>query len=180
MGLTFAIILLVITILFAILSLYIFIILLKTRVPFVRSPLKVTDTIIHELGISKDDIVYDLGCGNARVMIEIERQTNAQTIGYELSPWAYFLGRCNIRLHKSKAIIRYADFYKADLSDATIIFAFLIVAVMPSVGELLEKQPKPGTTVVCYGFPIPAWRATKIIPTRQNDPKASKIYIYKR
>ncbi len=180
MGLVVAIILLIITVFFAILSLYIFIVLLKTKVPFVRTPLTVIDTIIREVGITKDDILYDLGCGNARVMIEIEKKTGVTAVGYELSPWAYFLARWNIRLHQSRAEVRYADFYKANLSDATIVFAFLIVAVMPKVGEQLEKQLQPGATVVCYGFSIPQWTPTKTIPTRQNDPKASKIYIYKR
>ncbi len=180
MELVIALILLIVTIFFAILAIYIFIILLKTKVPFVRTPLAVIDTIINAVGITSRDTVYDLGCGNARVLIEIERKTGARVVGYELSPWAYFLARWNVRLHQSKALIGYADFYKADLSPATVVFAFLIVAVMPKVGAQLEKQLKPGTTVVCYGFSIPQWTPNKTIPTRQNDPKASKIYIYKR
>ncbi|MBI5037548.1 MAG: class I SAM-dependent methyltransferase [Candidatus Kerfeldbacteria bacterium] len=180
MGLIIALSLLVITILFAILAVYIFIILLKTKVPFVRTPFSVIETIVHEVHITNHDVVYDLGCGNARVLLDIERATGARVVGYELSPWAYFLARMNVKNNKSKAEIRYQDFYKADLSEATVVFAFLIVAVMPKVGAQLEKQLKPGTTVVCYGFSIPQWIPTKTIPTRQNDPKASKIYIYKR
>ena len=180
MSLLFALIVLFLTILFAILVIYILIVLLKTKVPFVRTPERVINQVLQEITIKPTDTVYDLGCGNARFLITVEKKTGARTIGYEISPWAYFLSQVNIRLRKAKTIVHYKNFYKADLSTANVVFCFLINSVMPKVGKQLERQLQPGSTVICFGFAIKAWQPAKIILTKPDNPRSSKIYIYQR
>lgn len=154
--------------------------LLYTRVPFVRTSKKTIDRILREIAIKKDDTVYDLGCGNARVLLEVEKKTGAKAIGFELSPWAYILAKLNLLYHKTSVQVRYGDFYRENIADADIVFCFLINSVMPKVKQYLEKQLKPGTIVVSLAFPIKAWKPIKEFPSRQKDLKSSNIYIYKR
>jgi len=168
-----------ITILMLLLSIFISIILFYTKVPFVRTPSHITEMILDNIYISKTDIVYDLGCGDASTLIAVEKKFGATTIGYEISPWAYFIGRLNIKFSKSKTKILYKNFYKEDLSDANIVFCYLIDSVMEKVGHQLKKQLKPGSTIVSFGFHIPGWEPVKTIKTQPDNPKASKIFIYK-
>lgn len=176
----FSIVLLIITVISLLLILAIFIIFLYTKVPFVKTPKRAIKIILENINISPSDTVYDLGCGDASMLIAIEKHTQAKTIGYEISPFAYLKARLNIFINRSKTKLFYKNFYQEDLGEANIIFCFLIQRVMSKVGDQLKKQLRPGTTVVSYAFPIPDWIPTEVIKTRQNDPEASKIYIYQR
>lgn len=171
---------LLVVIVTAILSITILIILFYTRVPFVRTPSRVIDEIIKTAGINEKDVVYDLGCGDAKVMVEVAKRTGARVAGYEISPWAFFLGRLRIWFTKSKAKIFYKNFYKENLAPADVIFCFLIDSVMERVGKQLETQLKKGATVISFAFHVPQWQPSKIIKPFPEKKKSSKIFIYKK
>lgn len=95
-----------------------------TKVPYVKTPIKNISTLLDSLKITDRDIVYDLGCGNAEVLIEIERLTYAATLGFEISPFAFIMAKINIYRKKSSTRLLYRDFRNQDLSDATIVFFF--------------------------------------------------------
>lgn len=174
------ILVLIISISFCILAAYILFILFFTRVPFVRTPKKIIKKILEEVKIRPNDTVYDLGCGDAKFLIAIEKATGAKTIGYEISPWAYFLAKLKIRLKKSKTTMLYKNFYKENLSGANVVFCYLIDSVMAKVGQQLKRQLKKGATVISYAFAIPDWVPVKKIILFPNKKNSSKIYIYQR
>lgn len=174
------VLILIISILFCILAIYILFILLFTRVPFVRTPKKVIEKILEEVKITPNHTVYDLGCGDAKFLIAIERATGAKTIGFEISPWAYILAKFNIWFKKSKTQVFYKNFYKENLSDADVIFCFLIDSVMPKVKNQLEHQLKKGAIVIDFAFAIKEWVPTKVIDSQPSKKRSSKIYIYQR
>jgi SAM-dependent methyltransferase len=161
-------------------AILIFIILILTKVPFVKTPKKVLEKILSELSIKPTDIVYDLGCGDAQFLIAVEKRFGCQTIGYEISPTAFLLAKLNISLNKAKTKVFYHNFYYQDLSKADFVFCFLIDSVMPKVQRLLEKQLKKGSQVISFAFPIKEWQPTKVIDSDPKNPKASKIYFYQR
>lgn len=173
-------IILLITVALTILSLFILIILFYTRVPFVRTPLKIINQILKNAKISPNQTIYDLGCGDARFLIEVEKHTGAKTVGFELSPWAYFLAKLNIWFNNSQTKIFYKNFYKENLAPADVIFCFLLDSVMEKVGKQLEQQLKPGATVISFAFHIPQWKPSEIIEPFPEKKKSSKIYIYQR
>jgi len=171
-------IILVVTISFSVLAVYILIVLIYTKVPFVRTPTKVINTILDENIIKPNHTVYDLGCGSAKFLIAIEKNVGAKTIGYEISPWAYFLAKMNTWLRKSKTKVHYKNFYKENLTKADIVFCFLLDSVMPKVKKQLEQQLKKGSTVISFAFPIKDWEPKKLLNPFPNKKKSSKIYIY--
>lgn len=171
---------LIASIAFAILALYTLVILFYTKVPFVRTPNRVIAMVLDEANIKPGENVYDLGCGDARFLIEVEKRTGANTFGFEIAPWAYFLARLNIKLKKSKTVLYHKNFYKQDLSGADVVFCFLMDSVMPKVQAKLEQDLKPGARVISFAFAIKAWQPAKIIDSKKFHPRASKIYIYQR
>jgi len=180
MLLTLLVIALIITILATFLSAIVLFFLFYTRVPFVKTPQKVIDTILKEVKIEQSDTVYDIGCGDASTLITIEKETGAKTIGLELTPIAFAKGLFNIWKNKSKTKILYRNFYKENLSQANIVFCFLIDSVMKKVGQQLDKQLMPGSKVIAFAFPIPHWKPTKIFTPFPAKRKSSKIYIYQK
>lgn len=161
-------------------AILIFIILILTKVPFVKTPKKVVDKILDEVVIKPTDAVYDLGCGDAQFLIAVEKRFGCRTVGYEITPIAYLLAKINISLNKAKTKVFYHNFYHQDLLKADIVFCFLIDSVMPKVQKLLEKQLKKGAQVISFAFPIKEWQPTKVIDSDPQNPKASKIYFYQR
>jgi len=174
------IILLMLAVIISIFTVIVFFILLLTGVPFVKTPKKVMEKILEEVKIKPTDVVYDLGCGDAQFLLAVEKRFGCKTIGYELSPIAYFLAKINIKVNKVKTNVFYKNFYKENLADADVIFCFLIDSVMPKVQKLLEKQLKKGARVISFAFPIKEWQPTKVIETDPGNKKASKIYFYQR
>jgi len=149
-----------------------------TRVPFVPTPKRNVKIAIDQLELKPGQKFYDLGCGDGRFLIEAEKR-GAQAIGFEISPWAHFLGRLNLWRHKSKAKILYKNFYHLNLSDADAIFCFLITDVMPKVEEKLKKELKPGAKIVCYGFKLPTWKPIKVVDLKPQNKRSSKVYLYR-
>ncbi|MFA6553070.1 MAG: hypothetical protein WCT27_01440 [Patescibacteria group bacterium] len=164
-----------------------FVLLLIYKAPYVKTPTSAIETILNSISIRPEELVYDLGCGDADVLIALEKKFGCRTIGYEASPFPYIRALRNIRLNKAKTQVYWRDFFKADLSKADIVFCFLIQSLMPRVGVYLQGQLKPGSRVICYGYPIPNWPASPN-RTRGEQPTqtidvpntSSKIYCYQR
>jgi len=74
--------------------------------------------------------------------------------------------------------VYYKNFYKENLSNANVVFCFLIDSVMAKTGKQLKQQLKGGSTVISFAFAIKEWAPTKVINPFPNKKNSSKIYIY--
>lgn len=151
--------------------------LLWVKVPFVPTPKKNVGLAIDQLNLKPGEIFYDLGCGDARFLIEAEKR-GAKAIGFEISPWAYVRASLNIILNRSRAKVIYKNFYHADLRDAAGVFCFLLDVVMPQVETKLISELKPGSRIVCYGFKLPTLTPDKITSLNPKNRNSSSIYLY--
>ncbi|MFA5022030.1 MAG: hypothetical protein WC508_03060 [Patescibacteria group bacterium] len=149
------------------------------KVPFVPTPQKNVKIVIDQLDLKPGQIFYDLGCGDARFLIEAAKR-GAMATGFEIAPWAIWRAKLNIFFQKSQAKVLYKNFYNVNLTDADAVFCFLIDVVMPKVEKKLQQELKPGALIACYGFKLPNWPPEKIVDLKPFDKRASKIYIYKK
>lgn len=135
------------------------------------------ERILRLAEIKDDDLIYDLGSGDGRVIAAIANNTNANLVGYEISLLPYIFSKIKIFfLGLSKRVeIRFADFLKRDLSQATIIFCFLTPMAMKKLGPKFKKELKPSTKVISYTFSIPDWPVYKI---DKPDKKSIPIFYY--
>lgn len=156
--------------------------LFRDKVPYVSTPKWAIDWLCENLPLPSrerlgEGVIYDLGCGDGRVLIALKKKFPTITaIGYERNWWPFILAK--IRTKGSDIIIRRKNFYHADLSDARIVFCFLIHSVMPKVEKLLRSQLKPGAIVYSYGFMFPCWKPTAQI-TNPERPHGSKLNFYR-
>jgi len=150
-----------------------FVTLISTKVPFAPTPKKTINLALKEAEVKAGQVVYDLGCGDGRVLLAAEK-FGAKTVGFELSLSNYLKTKFKIWLTGSKSKIYRKNFLKQNLSDADIIFCFLVGKVMPKVKEKLKNNLKPGTKIISYAFAFPSWQPYKILET-----KPSKTYFYK-
>lgn len=163
-----------------ILAIIFFIQIITIKAPYVKTPPRVIEKIFSEIKINPQDIVYDLGCGDASFLIAVEKKFGAQTIGFELSPIAYCRAKQKIKREQAKTKLFFKSFFKQTISDADVVFCFLVPGIMEKVGTYLESQLKRNAQVISYAFPIPQWQPSKILDTLPNGNQSSKIYIYNK
>ncbi len=126
--------------------------------------------------VRPEDSVYDLGCGDARTLIHALEKGAREVVGYEVSLIPYFLAKIKGRKYGEKFKILYRDFYKADISGATIIFLFLSYNAHAKLGKKFMKELKPGTRIATYVWPIEGW-VPQIVDKTEKD---LSIFIYER
>ncbi len=146
-------------------------------VPYVSTSDWAIQWLVNNLKLTDDAVVYDLGCGDARVLKAIKaRYPSIKAIGYEKAWWPLLLAKWRNR--KSGVEVRNADFYKADLKDADFVFCFLIQAVMTDVENLLRRELGPEARVYSYGFRFPTLRRVDEIINPQR-PQGSRLLVYR-
>lgn len=155
---------------------------LYTSVPYAPTPHKTVEKILNLINLQPGERFYDLGCGDGRVLFAAEK-LGAKAYGFELSPFSYIRTALKIKLKKSTAKIFYKNFYSAELEGADVIFCFLVGSVMPKLQKKFEKELKPGTRIVSYGFSFPGWIPAQIISPEENKSLtgfSTPVYIYKK
>lgn len=152
---------------------------LKTGLPYVGTPNWAIDWLRDNLKLANDDVVYELGCGDARVLSAIAK-TNpaAKFIGIEIQWWPYLWAKWRTR-NQSNITISRGDFLKTDLTSATLVYGFFITVMMPKVADRLRQALHDGAQVISFGFALPGWMPVEEIPNPKKA-KGSKIRIYRK
>lgn len=152
-----------------------FLAFLITEVPFVRSPAADLVPVLKKYGITEKDYLIDLGSGDGRILFHAEKEIGLQVAGWELGGWTYWLSRYKTWRLKSRAQFYCRDFFKDDLSRASVVYAFLYPKFMQGLWEKLTRECRPGTLVITRGFYMP--NATIIEEIGNND--LDHLFIYR-
>ena len=121
-----------------------------------------------------DELLYDLGAGDARVLVMAAKEFSANAIGIEIGPVQCLVGGLSIFFSgcRKRARMRFGDFYKADISDADVIFVYATSSQTSRLLPLLEQQLRPGARVISIAADFQGW-APKTVD-REN-----LIFLYK-
>ncbi len=151
---------------------------LYLAVPYVPSKKSVIKKMIQAAGLKKNDTVYDLGCGDGRLLIAAEKKAKVKSIGFEIAPLVYLLARLRTLIMRSRAQVRFANFFNANLRQANVIFCYLFPNILPNLAKKIKKECKRGTRVISNTFRIPGLKLTKMFA---KNPKKGlpTIYVYK-
>lgn len=137
---------------------------LLVLVPYVPTPRAVARRMVELAQLTGTETVYDLGCGDGRILMEAKRRfPGIRAIGYELPLGIYLLARLRIALAGfsrndqpgGPIEIRMRDFFGANLSDADVLFLYLIPEVFARLERKLQSELRPGTKVISHGFSFP-------------------------
>ncbi len=152
------------------------------KVPFVSVPVEVIKEIVKTLKLNEGSIVYDLGCGNARVLSIAQKiHPKAHFVGVELIWWAYMLAKLRIWKNRQNKNIKILckNFFQVNVSNATHVFLYLYPEAMDKLLPKLEKELKKGTRVVSATFKFSQKQYTeKIDLHRDQNQLARTLYVY--
>ena len=137
----------------------------KGEVPFVPSPDEVIEAMLKLAETTPQDTVYDLGCGDGRIVVMAAKQFGASSVGIDIDPdriqEANQFARENGVTDKVK--FREQDLFQADIHEATVVTLYLLTTVNRKLRPKLQKELKPGTRVVSHQFDMGDWKPEKRI-----------------
>ncbi len=149
-------------------------------VPFVPSPEVVIRRMLQLADVRENEIVYDLGCGDGRVLIIAAKEFGARAVGIEIRRDLY--EQCVRRVRdlglEDRVKVYHGNFFEYDLSDADVITLYLLTSVNERLRPKLERELRPGTRVVSHDFEVPGWRPI-IIEDLYEEWRSHKLYLYK-
>lgn len=124
-------------------------------------------------GAGPSDVVYDLGCGDGRIIVEAAKTFNARAVGVEADPIRAFYCKVSVSARRlnGRARVIWANFFHVDLSEATIVTIFLSQGANRRLKSKLLSELRPGTRVVSHVWTFEDW------DPRSTDPQ-NEITLY--
>ncbi|MDN4039327.1 class I SAM-dependent methyltransferase [Massilia sp. YIM B02443] len=138
----------------------------RLDVPYVPTPQEVVDKMLDLAKVGKNDVLYDLGCGDGRIVVTAAKERGARGTGIDLDPARIAEARENAKKAgvSERASFRVGDLFKTDVSSATVVTLYLLPTVNAKLRPQLWKQLKVGTRVVSHAFDMGSeWPAEKTV-----------------
>lgn len=143
--------------------------------PWVPTKSKQKRQIINSIDFKDGDTVYDLGCGTGTLLFEtIKKNPNIHAVGIELSIVPYLVAKIRSIFYKNVEI-KFGNLFKKDISNANIVFIFLLSKSYPKLIKKLKVDLNPNTTIVVEAWPLQNIEPEKII----KEDNLLPVYIYK-
>ena len=144
-------------------------------VPFEPSPAHVVDEMLKLADVRKGDVLYDLGCGDGRIVIAAARQFGARGVGIDIDPQRIRDSLANARSAGllDRVTFRNEDLFEASIAEATVVTLFLWPEVNLRLRPKLLRDLKPGTRVVSYYWDMGDWA-----PEKEIEVDGHAIYLW--
>ncbi len=132
--------------------------------------------MLDQITPSKNSKIYDLGCGDGKILFQIESKFGIPGIGYELSLLPYLISKLKTLLLKYKTKIYFQNLFNANLNNADYIFIYLTPSIIQKVSNKILKECKLNTVIISNTFKVPNLKLIKTIAGTNS----TKIYVYKK
>lgn len=140
--------------------------------PWVPTSMKMVHKMLSMAEVGHEDLVYDLGCGDGRMIVTAARHYGARAVGIEIDPLRYLWckGLISILGLRDRVQVVYGNFFSQDLRQADVVTCFLVQATNLELEGKLKRELRPGTRVVSNRFAFPG-----LYKVRQDG--EAKLYL---
>lgn len=147
--------------------------------PFLVTPPEVVDQMLKLARVGPDDVVYDLGSGDGRLVIAAARDFRARGVGIEIDPKLVAQSREHARRAGVEPRVTFLeqDLFRADLSAATVVTIYLTREVNLRLRPKLERELSPGTRVVSFNFDMGDWEPASMLRVDING-RTTPVYLW--
>jgi len=151
--------------------------------PYVATPMNIVERMLEMADVDGNDVLYDIGCGDGRIVITAAKNFRARGVGIDIDPRRIKESRAGAAEAGVEDLVefRLGDATKMDISQATVVTLYLL----PESNALLVPQLnklKPGAFVVSHNYTIPGWESKEIRSVDISDITGQNhtIYLYRR
>lgn len=152
--------------------------------PYVPTPQVVVDRMLELAKVTNKDVIYDIGCGDGRIVITAAKRFGAAGVGIDIDPHMVEMSSRNARAAGVEKLVKFLclDATKADVSPATVVTLYLLPESNVLLRPLLEKELRPGARVVSHNYMMAGWEAkqTQAIVLKDESGMDHNIYVYVR
>jgi ribosomal protein L11 methylase PrmA len=136
-------------------------------VVFVPTPQDAVEKMLEFAQVKKGDVVYDLGCGDGRIVVTAAKKYGVRAVGIDIDPQRIKESRENVRTNGVEKLvtIKHADVFAEDLSEASVVTLYLLPSLNVKLIPQLQKL-KPGSRVVSYQFSMQGVKPAEVYSGR--------------
>lgn len=152
------------------------------QVPYVPTPQDVVDKMLELAKVTSNDVVYDLGSGDGRIVITAAQKYGARAVGVEINPDLYRQSSDHIKELglQERVQIKCEDMFDVSVRPATVVMLYLLTSFNEKLRPMLERELHPGTRIVCHDFHVPGWEPDKVVDVVSKAGLPHKLYLYVR
>ena len=142
---------------------------------FVPTPEEVVDAMLKLANVHKGDVVYDLGCGDGRMVVRAAKQFGVRGVGIDINPERIAEAKANAAQNGVNNLVtfRNEDLFEADIKEASVVTLYLLTSLNVKLRPKLWRDLKPGTRIVSHSFDMGEWK-----PDRKMDVNGRTIYLW--
>ena len=152
-------------------------------VPYWPTPMKVVDKMLEFADVKKGDVVYDLGCGDGRILVTAAKRFGVKGFGFDIDPKQVQDSLDNVKKNKLEDLvtIKKADIFTLDLRDASVVTLYLMPELNVRLMPQLEKL-KPGSRIVSHDWDMKGAKPNKMVTLRAKNEmgleRVHKVYLW--
>lgn len=148
-------------------------------VHFVATPHEAVEIMLRLAEVKQTDVVYDLGCGDGRIVIAAAKKAGCMAYGFDIDPEMVEKSRENVRKEKLERLvtIKQQDIFDLDLSKASVVTLYLLPEINVALIPKLE-QMKPGSRIVSHSFDIEGVEPDVEATVFREGGKSNKVYLW--
>jgi len=151
--------------------------------PFVPTPPEVVARMLELAAVGPRDVVYDVGCGDGRMVIAAAKTYGARGVGIEIDPALLEECRAGARREGVESLIRFVekDALKVSLTGATVLALYLLPESLETLSPVFERDLAPGVRIVSHDYAIPGWTGRLVLSEVVEDAagREHKIHLYR-
>jgi SAM-dependent methyltransferase len=147
----------------------------RINTPYVQTPPEVVHAMLKIADVKRTDVVYDLGCGDGRIVIAAAQSFGARGVGIDISAERVAEARRNALSAglAGRLLFREEDLFEADVSPATVVALYLLPEVNLELRPKLLRELKPGSRIVSHTFDFGDWK-----PERKLDIAGTRVFLW--
>jgi SAM-dependent methyltransferase len=144
-------------------------------VVYVPTPSFIVDVMLQMAHVTSRDVVYDLGCGDGRIVIEAAKLYGARGVGLDIDPQRIEESRRNARKEgiDDRVDFRLEDLFEADIRGASVVTLYLLPELNMKIRPKLWRELEVGARVVSHGYPMGEW-----VPDRIEVVTGHPVYLW--
>ncbi|MCL6544192.1 MAG: class I SAM-dependent methyltransferase [Bryobacteraceae bacterium] len=142
---------------------------------YVPTPQEVVDAMLKLANVHKGDVVYDLGCGDGRIVVTAAKRYGVRGVGIDINPERIQEAKQNAKENGVTNLVtfRNEDLFEADIKEASVVTLYLLTSLNIKLRPKLLRELKPGTRIVSHSFDMGEWK-----PDKTEQVNGRTIYLW--
>ncbi len=149
--------------------------------PYVPTPQDVVDRMLELAGVRSNDVVYDLGCGDGRIVITAAQRFGARGVGIDFDPERIAEANVNAERAGVQDLVTFVeqDAMQTDVSEATVVTLYLLTSSNMKLRPILTRQLRPGSRIVSHAFGMGDWEPDETDQFDDERGNGRTLYLWR-